>query len=216
MTVTLDHLVWAGPDLGRAVSGLAARTGVEPRPGGRHPGQGTANALLALGGETYLEVMAPDPDAGDGDGPLGRALTGLAGPRLVAWLARTTDAEVSAAAVREAGWRATVAPLSRETPEGDLLEWRLVRLAGHDAGPLAPILIDWGDAPHPSASAPAGVELVAFHLEAPDPTPVRALLDVLGADIEVRSGPAPRLAARMQASGSALVLDGEPLDLLDP
>jgi hypothetical protein len=54
--VSVDHLVWGGPDLDQEIDRLDEWTGVRAVLGGRHPGQGTRNALIGLGLTKYLEL----------------------------------------------------------------------------------------------------------------------------------------------------------------
>ena len=59
----IDHLVFAAPTLAQGIEYIADLTGVTPRPGGKHAGMGTHNALVKLGERLYLEIIAIDPDA---------------------------------------------------------------------------------------------------------------------------------------------------------
>ena len=61
--VWLDHFVVAIDDLDRGIEAFESLTGVRPVFGGEHPALGTHNALVSLGGEQYLEILAPRPGA---------------------------------------------------------------------------------------------------------------------------------------------------------
>src|SRR2546428_11150160 len=86
----LDHILYAVPDLAKAVSDLEQRLGVRATPGGKHTGLGTHNALLSLSDESYMEVIGPDPDQPPPPMPRPFGIDALTAPGLVTWLAKAT------------------------------------------------------------------------------------------------------------------------------
>src|SRR5262245_62222556 len=80
----MDHLVFAVPDLVQGIERMQRLTGVRAQLGGQHPGRGTHNALLSLGGRQYLEIIAIDPRQGEPQGLLFPELGALRAPRLFA------------------------------------------------------------------------------------------------------------------------------------
>ena len=193
----LDHLIYRAPDLDAAIEQLAELLGVRPAMGGRHPGRGTWNALLSLGERWYLEIIAPDPEQPPPppNSPLG-APGGAA--RLNTWAIRPPDIDATAARAIAAGIDlGPVRPMSRETAEGGLLEWRLTTGLRPEHG-LVPFLIDWGETPHPAASTPAGCTLLGLRAEHPEPDLVRPALAALDLDLALSQGAAPALIATIE------------------
>jgi hypothetical protein len=175
----LDHLVYATPDLEGSVRHVADLTGVQPVEGGRHVGGGTRNYLLGLGGLRYLEIVGPDPDQ---PGPAQSLPLGIGD--LVAWAARTDDIDAQVARARQRGYDpGPVEPMSRSTPAGETVSWRLT--VRHDT--VVPFLIDWGTTPHPSRNLPVAT-LTSFAGTHPDPTRMSAALAALGVELAVSHG----------------------------
>src|SRR5206468_5457227 len=126
-------------DLDRGIAWVERTTGVKPIVGGTHPGAGTQNALISLGGRQYLELIAPDP--------LQKAynfhidVRTLSEPRLITWAARTTDINAVAKMARDAGQQ-IFGPRdgSRARPDGTLLKWKslgvLNKLGQPDVEPI--------------------------------------------------------------------------------
>src|ERR1700675_1731706 len=122
----IDHLVYAVPDLDAAIDVLAARTGVRATPGGKHVELGTHNALIALGADTYLEIIAPDPEQPPPAMPRPFGLDALTTPRLVTWAVKAPDIDARVAAARAAAYDpGVVRSMSRNRPDGIRLAWRL-------------------------------------------------------------------------------------------
>lgn len=195
-TAGADHLIYGAPHLERGVEEVERRLGVRPAAGGRHPRYGTRNALLSLGGATYLEVMAPDPELPAPDRGRLFGLDGLERPRLVSWALRREEIEEAAASARERGvGLGAVQAGSREQPDGTSLTWRLTDPYATAAGGVVPFLIAWGETPHPARSAPEGGSLAGLRAEHPDPAAARDALAALGVEMRVERGDRPRLIA---------------------
>lgn len=194
----IDHLVYAAPDLEAACADLEARLGVRPSAGGKHTGRGTHNALLDLGDGAYLEVIGPDPDQPEPSRPRPFGIAQLAVPRLVTWAAKAPGIEERVARARDAGFDpGTPQAMSRMRPDGVNLAWTLTLRDEAAADGLVPFLIDWGETPHPSATAARGCRLVTLRAEHPRPDSVVPLLEAIGEPLDVREGPHARLIAEV-------------------
>jgi hypothetical protein len=212
MTVpaTLDHLLWAVPDLAAGVAQLAELTGVEAVRGGSHPGLGTANHLLALDipgtvgpRRTYLEVIGPDPEQ---DLPADRVNLGVGHvrePSLHTWAVRPEDLDRTVREATDAGVdvgepRST----ERTTPDGRLLRWRMTP----GAAGIRPFLIDWRDTPHPAQGDLPVLTLLELGAQAPDVAATERVLTALGAPLPVTAGPRAALRAVLDTPRGRVVL----------
>lgn len=207
----LDHVVIAGPDLAALVDWFAEKTGVVAAPGGAHP-TGTANALVALSvdgerGPQYIELIGPDPERVDAAVPETVAINTLDAPAVHAYAVHPPDIQATVAHARSAGYDpGDVSDLSRRTPKGTLLEWRLTR--GNDRRLDVPFLIDWGSTPQPGLGDIPVLELVSFVREEPHPEPLRRTLDALGLGpgvAEVVAGGASRYRLELRRPDGVVV-----------
>jgi hypothetical protein len=207
---TVDHLVYATPDVEASTADIAAAVGVHPVIGGRHLGRGTWNTLLALGGRSYLEIIGPDPDAPAPEGPRPFGVDTIVEPCLVTWAAavpaHTLDAVIQSSRQR-AYDPGDAASMQRRTPDGQLLSWRLTMptmgVAGGQPG-VIPFLLDWldtADALHPSQTSPHGCELLTLHIGHPSPDEVARALRALDLTPGLSVGPAPRPELVAEISG---------------
>lgn len=202
MSAYFDHIMVACADLRQSSDWFEANTVVRPVFGGKHTGRGTQNALVGLGNNQYLELIAPDPDQKDVIDTWDQAMRDrykTAG-RIVLWIALTPDvAKHSAAGRATAGdlWPLCEPfPFRRETPEGQVLEWSLSTPqtpTGFAAGGCLPWLSQFfgPDELHPAATAPKGLELVELRVYHPDPDAITRALAAVGID-----GPVSKISVR--------------------
>ncbi len=195
----VDHLVYAALQLERAVEELEGVLGVRAVVGGRHMQEGTRNALIGLGPDCYLEILAPDPEQRPPSRLLWLGLEGLVAPRLTAWAVGTRDIEGLSRRAGASGVRlGPVISGSRQRPDGTRLAWRFTDPHVVAGDGLVPFFIDWEASAHPAGSAPAGASLLALRAEHPHPAAVAALLRPLGIDLPVTKGPRSALIANLE------------------
>jgi len=195
----MDHLVLAVPDLVQGVELMERLTGVRAQLGGQHPGRGTHNALLSLGGRQYLEIIAIDPRQGKPQELLFPELAGLRTPRLIAWAVAVASLADTARRAKAANL-ASVGPLAgaRVQAAGAMLSWQTLRVSSAAIAGL-PFFIEWGDgAAHPSQTSPLGCELVSLVIEHDTVEDMRRALISLGVEAVVRPGPRFALKARLK------------------
>ncbi|MEO3801132.1 VOC family protein [Nonomuraea sp. B1E8] len=207
--MSLDHLVYATPDLESTAAELERLLGVRPAAGGRHPGFGTHNRLLGLGGTSYLEIIGPDPEQEAPAAPRPFGIDGLQAAALVGWAVAVEDIDAVTARARARGYDpGDPLDMSRRTPSGDLLNWRLTppERAGHDG--LVPFLIEWGDTPHPAGQGLPAVELVSLAGGHQDAPAVRAALAAVGARLDVDEQTHPVLTAVLSGGSGLVTLTG--------
>lgn len=138
----LDHVIFAVADLDLAAQELLDGYGLASVPGGRHPGWGTANRIVPMGG-SYLELVAVVDAHVAARSTFGRwvaaARTDGGGLRPLGWAVRTDDLATvcSRLGLSESGG-------SRQTDDGRLLDWRLAGIEQAADEPHLPFFIEWG------------------------------------------------------------------------
>jgi Glyoxalase-like domain len=140
-----DHVQVAVPDLERAADEYQRQYGLLALPGGRHPGRGTANMIVPLGG-SYLELIAVvDPVEAEALPTSMRVARAVESGRTFAtWAARTADLDATRLHLEDLGFD-LAEPLqgARRRPDGVELAWRMQELVpGAEFSPL-PFLIQW-------------------------------------------------------------------------
>jgi len=195
MPLSVDHLVYASPDLDLAVKHVENLFGIKTTPGGQHPGGGTRNTLLALGERSYFEIIGPDPDQPDPGQPRPFGIDDLKEPRLVTWAVGVGDLD---GAIQKAKSHhidpGEVLARSRRAPDGTLLAWRRTIESLHWHG-IVPFLIDWGSTRHPSVTSAKGCRLIELRAEHPDPDQIQSILKILDVDLAVQKNATPALIA---------------------
>ena len=204
----LDHLVWAAPNLDQACAAFEGMTGVAPAYGGKHGTGLSHNALVSFDETTYLEIFAPVEGASSGDEWV-ELCASLEEPKLLTYcLSPPLPLSEVARRGKETGlvgggpdaW-------SRTRPDGVVLEWELYEPEDPGYGGAFPFFIDWQDSPHPAASAPSGLDLVAFQVTHPDAKNLSHTLNALGCgSVDVRAGDAPSLTAALNTPNGPVTL----------
>ena len=204
----LDHILLGCSDLDHGIAFVEEHTGVRAEFGGVHPGNGTQNALLSLGQNRYLEIIAPDPkQPASADTRDLRRLTD--DPVLVGWAAHRADIDAFAARLKKQGLAIEgPVPGSRKRPDGRVLTWKVMRLKD-DPTQLLPFFIEWSaDSIHPSVDSPQGCRLLRFQAFAPDvdARAVSGQIKLLGLDLPLAEGKHSLLVATIAGPKGQLEL----------
>jgi len=139
MPQMIDHIVILVRDLDEA-SASYARAGFTVTPGGVHAGGATHNSLISFSDGTYFELIAfrqPDPPQ---DHPWGSRLT--LGEGLIDYALASSDLRAEAEALHAHGFTGQPREQGRLRPDGQRLEWRVLRLQQRAGDGALPFIIE--------------------------------------------------------------------------
>jgi hypothetical protein len=178
----IDHIILGAADLDHATQAFEGMTGVRPVYGGKHP-TGTHNALVSLGDQTYLEIIAVQPSA-----PPPASLPNLAdfeSPTPIGWAVTADDGSALRYHLVAAGFEFTEnEDGARTMPSGTTLHWQTFGLA-KDIDE-APFFILWTpETPHPSSTSPSGCSLKRLAIMGPHSQQLSRLKSALDLPVDV-------------------------------
>jgi hypothetical protein len=229
MNTQLDHLVVAARTLQEGVAWCEATLGITPGAGGEHPLFGTHNRLFRIATvnfpRAYFEIIAINSEAlramNTPANPINKRWFDLdsedlqsaiqISPRLVHFVANTSDVGKACAALQTLGIdRGSAVKASRMTPSG-LLQWQItVRPDGQRLfhGGL-PTLIEWGEV-HPANNMPdSGIALQSLHMVSPQAAELQAAHQAMGLQgVQITAG-APNLMATLLTPKGLVTLESK-------
>lgn len=199
----VDHLVLGVSELQSGIEWFEQKTGVRPLIGGVHPGRGTQNALVSLGGRQYLEILAPDPQQAGHE--RAAELLKLSTPRFVLWASATNEIDTLADNAKAAKLAiAGPADGSRMRPDGKLLKWRSLNVAREADKDfiyfnILPFFIQWDkDSLHPSQDSPKGCLLLSLNFGHSEAESISTVMKTLGIKAKIKQAASPTIEATLK------------------
>lgn len=184
MQTRIDHLVIGAKDLAQGIAYVKECLGIDIPYGGVHETMGTHNHLMQLGNNSFLEVIAINPDGEAIEHPRWYGLDDpfvrqqiLVQPALLTWVVNTTDINAFLLDAKMSFGKSTLI-------RRDNLSWyfglpndgRLL-----SAG-ILPYVIEWQTNSHPSVNmADLGCRLLGLHIHHPYPSWLQTILQSIGA-----------------------------------
>ncbi|MGC6485842.1 MAG: VOC family protein [Candidatus Puniceispirillales bacterium] len=184
----LDHIVITCHRLEAGMDYIERTFGVSIPPGGQHDFMGTHNAVMAVGRDAYLEVIAIDPSLPAPPYPRWFGLGNIQmedrlkdKPMLAHFVLRTTDLEATLAGLEKSDQALIGKP--QAASRGDL-RWQItLNPTGlPPMGGCLPALIEWDGTPPISRMAFPGPVLDKLRLGTPEPERLRQVLTTLGGE----------------------------------
>jgi len=195
-----DHFVVGIDDLEKGIELFGNLTGVKAAPGGIHPHIGTCNALVSLGKQSYLEIIAPNPLADPAllDLKLKTQfmdpLRGMDSLTPYLWAIGSFDLDQTVALLAAKGISLSNPENgSRKKPNGEPLEWR-ASFVSQPAFPAAPFFIQWLDPSiAPPVDSPSGCLLESFCVAGPELALLETIAQTLDLEVQTGYSPKPRI-----------------------
>ncbi|MFM9910458.1 MAG: VOC family protein, partial [Chitinophagaceae bacterium] len=165
------------------------------------------NALISLGNKTYLEIIAPDPDAANLQSDY-TFLREFKNPELFYWAVRTENMDILLKNLEEAGYKNSgIHPGSRQRQDGTVLKWRSLSVEAAIANDVVPFFIEWDQSSkHPSVDAPKGCTIESFEINYSEPDQLKKFFRQLNIQVSVKGGAKTTLQLKIKTPKGIVLL----------
>ncbi len=163
--------------------------GVRPIFGGQHTTFGTKNALINLGNQVYLEILAGDDSNTNVSPPRWMGVDLLTKNQITRWAVKSNtlkkDSPILKSYNSEMG---KIQSGTRTTEAGSVLLWQLIMPLPAPEVELVPFILDWSETEkHPSELLPdMGCQFVKIYGTHPNPKELTDILKTLNCDLQIK------------------------------
>lgn len=205
---TLDHLVYAVPDLEASCDWFEEHTGIRPAIGGRHPDRGTWNAVVNLGKGAYLEIIAVDPENKNVSPPRWMGVDSISQPTITRWALKSDNLERDAARLADTNPAlGQIVAGNRDLADGSTLRWKMTLPAAKPLVELLPFFLDWSDSSfHPTERMREGYELMGLSFGHFEPRRIAADFARLGVKSDIEDQKFPQIRVRLKTPKGVIML----------
>lgn len=204
----IDHLVYGVPDLEEGIAYFKKVLGVEAHMGGRHLNHGTHNALINLGAECYLEIIAIDYNNKDVQAPRWMGLDLLLKPKLVRWSLKSEQLAQDCAILQTFNPAlCTTTKGERKTTTGDLLAWQMTKPLASPEVEIIPFLLDWpAHSVHPTKNLALQAELLSIDFGHPNAVELQTCFEHLGIKATISASSEVTIQAQIRGALGAVTI----------
>lgn len=201
--VSLDHVIWAVPDLADYVARFESISGIKPVYGGQHTNGVTENYLVSLGPCTYLEIVGPQQGVTPemlGDRAATYAREHIAGFAFGVDMDNPPEAlkTVALGIPSEGG---------RTKPDGSTLAWKTAPLIDFDFGEgTFQFVIDWQSEPHPATTSAEGATIMHLTIANPGVTQLTEIVETNKLPIVLQPSGRPGMWLRIKTERGSITL----------
>lgn len=204
----IDHIVYTVPDFDLALTVLEEKLDIKPVIGGRHLRHGTKNALINLGNQCYLEILAVDEENTTFKGSRWMGLDLISQPTITRWAVKSPDIERGGVILKN--YQSDLGQISsgeRLTTDGSLIKWQMTLPTSAPEVDIIPFLLDWSESAfHPCDRLERGCRLKEIIFYHPDAHSLQGLFDELQIKYKIQNHTTPKIALRIAGQKGDLFL----------
>jgi len=198
---TIDHIVYTVINLEAAIDEFEKLSGVRPVFGGYHTTKGTKNAIVNLGGECYLEILAIDERNTSIVPPRWMGVDLVKSPQITRWSLKSDDLQQDREILQK--YKPEMGVIQggqRQTSTGDMLTWEMILPLAQPLVESVPFMTDWQNSTvHPTLHLPQECELITLSFTHPNSDEIQKIFNKLNIDIMIEQGKKSMIKAKIKS-----------------